>query len=268
MAVSTALRERLYRAYMEFFDAAERKRRWNPFSDVPWDAHDPAKSSEDKAVCVETFCGIEMYVPDYTANGFNLTRDIFGAAWFQANWGYEESKHALVFREYLRRTGLRTDAQYEAFEKQVLKQRWNPPFHTRRQMTCYGALQEAATYLIYREQRNAARLEGDTLLEAIYFYVSRDEAAHMGFYRDVLVLELEDDRQGTLEDLGHVLAHFRMPGVGLLPEYDHRLQTAGVGITPQQFLEHGVFPTLRKIGTSRAELFQARRARLAAVGAE
>jgi len=263
MAATAALREKIYRAYMDFFDGAEKKRRWNPFHDIPWDRHDPARNSEDKAVCVETFCGVELYVPDYTSNGFQLTREIFGQAWFQANWGYEESKHALVFREYLTRTGHRTAEQYLAFEEKILGRTWNLPFRTRRQMTCYGALQEVATYLIYRAQRDRARAEGDALLEAIYYYVSRDEAAHMGFYREVLLLEAEDDRPGTLADLAHVLMHFRMPGVGLVPEYEARLATSGVGITPQQFLEFGIFPTLRKLGTSRSELLAIRRAQLA-----
>jgi len=260
MGASPRIREKMYRAYLEFFDLAERKRRWNPLRDIPWEKLDPSKNSEQKAICAETFCGVELYVPDYTANGFNLTRSLFGHAWFQANWGYEESKHALVFREYLVRSGLRTQEQYNAFEDRILGQVWNLPFHTRRQMTCYGALQEAATYLIYRAQREQAGREGDELLETLYFLVSRDEAAHMGFYRQVLQFEAEEDRQGTLEDLAHVLHHFRMPGVGLIPGYDDRLQVEGVGVTPQTFLELGVYPTLRKLGVTRTELVKARRA--------
>ena len=267
MSVPPVLREKMYRAYTEFFDMAEQKRRWNPLRDIPWDKLDPSKNREQKALCVETFCGVELYVPDYTANGFNLTRSLFGHAWFQANWGYEESKHALVFREYLVRSGMRTQAEYDAFEDRILGQVWNLPFHTRRQMTCYGALQEAATYLIYRAQRERAAQEGDEVLKTLYFYVSRDEAAHMGFYRQVLQFEAAEDRQGTLEDLAHVLHNFRMPGVGLIPGYDERLLVEGIGVTPQVFLELGVYPTLRKLGVSRTELVKARRSMLARTAA-
>ena len=28
---------RVYRLYVEFFDRAERERRWNPYRDVPWE---------------------------------------------------------------------------------------------------------------------------------------------------------------------------------------------------------------------------------------
>jgi acyl-[acyl-carrier-protein] desaturase len=149
MSVSRAHREKMYRAYMEFFEVAEQKRRWTVFNDIPWEKLDSRFNTEEQAVCLETFCGVELYVPDYTMNGFNLTRSIFGHAWFQANWGYEESKHALVFREYLVRSGLRSDEQYNDFEEQIFSRAWNLPFDTRRQMTCYGAFQEMATYMIY-----------------------------------------------------------------------------------------------------------------------
>ena len=254
MAATLTHREKMYRAYMEFFDVAERKRRWHPLNDIPWDKLDATNATEQKAICAETFCGVELYVPDYTANGFNLTRSIFGHAWFQANWGYEESKHGLTFREYLIRSGLRTEEQYATFEQKIFAKVWNLPFHTRRQMTCYGALQESATFLIYRAQLEKARQEEDEVLEKIYAYISRDEAAHMGFYIKVLQLEMAEDREGTLADLAHVIYHFEMPGVGLIPEYDERLIVEGVGITSQQFLQRGIFPLLKALGTSRREM--------------
>src|SRR5581483_7772387 len=34
---TTRMEERLYRIYMEFFEKAERERRWSVFDDVPWD---------------------------------------------------------------------------------------------------------------------------------------------------------------------------------------------------------------------------------------
>ncbi len=123
-------------------------------------------------------------------------------------------------------------------------------------MTCYGALQEAATYLIYEAQKKKAREEGDELLEQIFFYISRDEAAHQGFYKKVLIYELEDDREGTLADLAHVVFNFVMPGVALIPEYERRLAVDGVGITPQHFLNRGIFPLLKSVGTSRQELIR------------
>lgn len=259
MSATLSQREKMYRAYCEYFDTAEKKRRWNPFNDVPWEKMNHALNTEEDGVCLETFCGVELYVPDYTSNAFNMTRDLFGAAWFEASWGYEESKHALVYREYLIRSGLRTEEQYNAFEDNIFGKVWQLPFHTRRQMNCYGALQESATYLIYATQRDKAKENGNELLQQIYFLVSRDEAAHRGFYQKILQFELQEDPEGAMEDLAHVVFNFYMPGLGLIPEYDERLKVTGVGITPQYFLQFGVFPLLKALGTSRADLMKAYR---------
>ncbi|HEV2169319.1 MAG TPA: hypothetical protein VGR40_00150, partial [Candidatus Binatus sp.] len=108
-------KEKFYRAYMEFFETAERKRRWNIFEDIPWDKLSPDTNSEERAVRIETYCSEEMYLPDYTAAGNEMLRGMFGLAWFQNAWSYEESRHGLVFREYLIRSGLRTQAQFDKF---------------------------------------------------------------------------------------------------------------------------------------------------------
>lgn len=258
------MREQVYRAYHEFFDTAERKRRWHPFHDLAWEKMDRSKNTEQDAICIETFCGVELYVPDYTANGFRLTRDSFGHGWFNANWGYEESKHGLAFREYLIQSGLRTQEQYDAFEDKIFSVVWTLPFPTLRQVNCYGALQESATYLIYHAQKEKAKRNGNELLEQVYFFISRDEAAHLGFYRKILQLEMAEDRDGTIDDLAHVVSHFQMPGVEVIPEYQDRLGVEGVGITSNHFLSQGIFPLLKSLGTTRSELVRSvRKQRLA-----
>ena len=239
---------------MDFFEVAEKKRRWNLFDDVPWDKLSPADNSEQRAIRIETFCAEEMYLPDYSAAGVELTRPVFGLAWFQAAWSYEESRHGLVFREYLLRSGLRTAEQFEKLEADVFSRQWKVPFNTTRQMCCYGALQEAATYLAYKAQKDRAELENDKILEAIFFLVGRDEAAHAGFYREMIALELDEDRAGTLADLAYVIANFKMPGEGLIPNYLENLKNGGGGISARQFFTRGVLPMLKQLGTSRDEL--------------
>ena len=121
-------------------------------------------------------------------------------------------------------------------------------------LPCYGALQEAATYLAYKAQKDKAQREGDKVLEAAFSYVSRDEAAHAGFYRATIQLELSEDREGTITDLAHVISQFKMPGDGLIPNYQERLRNSGAGISTRLFVKHGLLPTLRTLGTSRDEL--------------
>jgi len=247
-------RDSVYRIYLEFLETAENKRRWSIFSDIPWDKLDVSKTTATTAQCVETFCAEEMYVPDYSSNGLQVTRSMFGLAWFQTCWAFEESRHGLVFREYLTRSGLRSEAEFAALEADTLARVWSLPFKTARQMACYGALQEGATYMAYKVQKEKAHCAGDTVLEAIFHYVGRDEAAHGGFYRAMIELELDHDRAGTISDLAYVLSNFKMPGDGLIPNYQERLRTSGAGISARIFLEHVVLPTLKTLGTSREEL--------------
>jgi len=255
------MRESVYRLYLGFLETAEQKRHWSLFDDVPWS--ELSNATEANALRVEIFCAEELYVPDYGSNGLEMVRSMFGMAWFQTCWAFEESRHGLVFREYLTRSGLRSEAEFEALEAGVFAKSWKLPYTTPRQMACYGALQEGATYVAYRVQRESARCAGDKVLEAIFHLVGRDEAAHGGFYRAVIQLELSRDRVGTLADLADVFATFKMPGDGLIANYQQRLQTSGAGISPRMFLEHVAWPLLTTLEISRFELKQALKNRAA-----
>ncbi len=249
-----AMKDSTYRIYLDYLETAEKKRRWSIFDDIPWDRLGAVKPAETTAQCVEIFCSEELYVPDYSSKGLEMVRSMFGMAWFQSCWAFEESKHALVFREYLIRSGLRSEAEFAALEASVFSKCWRPAYETPRQMACYGALQEGATYVAYKAQKDNARRTGDKVLEAVFHFVGRDEAAHGGFYRAVIQLELSRDRAGTVADLADVLSTFKMPGDGLIADYRQRLQTVGAGITPRVFLEHVVWPLLTTLTISRQEL--------------
>lgn len=253
-----------YRVYLDFLETAHKKRHWNIFDDIPWDGLDPEKSTEGNAQSIEIFCAEELYVPDYSARGLELVRSRFGMAWFQICWAFEESKHGLVFREYLTRSGLRSEAEIEALETDVFAKSWKLPFETPRKMACYGALQEGATYAAYKLQKDKARCAGDSVLEAIFNLVGRDEAAHAGFYRAIIGLELSQDRTSTIADLADVLSNFKMPGDGLIPDYQQRLRASGAGISPRTFIERVLSPLLITLQISRQEFKQALQARTAA----
>jgi acyl-[acyl-carrier-protein] desaturase len=254
MTTDSITRAQYYRAAMDYLQIAERKRDWKLFDDIPWEKIDPAKNSEQKAICIETFCAEEMYLPDYSSHGARMTRDLFGAAWFQARWSFEESRHGLAFREYLLQSGMRSEEQFDSFDKMLFSRSWIPPFPTVRQMSCYGAIQEGATYAAYKAQKDKAEVEGDSVLKAIFNNVASDEAAHAGFYRKVVEIELGADHEATVCDFAHVLANFKMPGDGLIPHYHERLKFGGGGITARQFMEGVVLSTLRSLGITRAEL--------------
>jgi acyl-[acyl-carrier-protein] desaturase len=257
--VSTALEEKIYKEYLQFFEKAERERRWNVFEDIPWNRINK-ESSEELALCAETFCSVELYLPDYVAGGINVVRPYFGQAWFQANWGYEESKHSLTLQEYLMRSGKRSPEQIHDLHKRIFAKKWDLPFHTARQMTFYGCVQEMATFVIYVKHRERAAAENDECLRTIYDFIARDEIAHTRFYQGVIKVLLEEDRAGTLADMAHVFANFEMPGVGLVPDYDERiLKMREAGIDRAVFIQKVYMPILKFLGVGRHEMLAAQR---------
>ena len=108
---------------------------------------------------------------------------------------------------------------------------------------------------------NWARSAGDEVLEAIFFHIARDEAAHAGFYRSMLQLELGDDREETIADLAYVLSRFKMPGDGLIPNYRSRLLNSGAGISPRSLLVRVVWPLFTTLEISREEMKSAMKKR-------
>jgi acyl-[acyl-carrier-protein] desaturase len=240
---------------MEFFEVAEKKRRWSVHDDIPWHRLDPSVYDEGRAMNVETFCGVELYLPDYVGQGINIVRESFGRAWFQVNWGYEESKHGLALRLYLLKSGQRTAEQLHALEDAIAARPWRLPFDTPRRMTCYGSIQEASTLLAYIRQIEDAKRANDQVLAAVYRLIARDEAAHLQFYRAVLKLEFEERRCETLEDLALVSIGFRMPAIDLLPDSARRVAALR---DHHSFDRWGFFlkvwtPLLKYLGVTRRE---------------
>jgi acyl-[acyl-carrier-protein] desaturase len=254
---SRALREAFHREFMTFFERAERTRRWNVFTDIAWDRlAGPAQTADPRLVrCAETFCGVEMYLPDYLRAHLDLMRGDYGRAWFAANWGYEEAKHSLALREYLRRSGARDDRELHDYAETVLARSWRAPYGDGRRMTVYGALQELTTFVIYRKQRRWAERLGDPVLPEIYRLIGRDEMAHARFYLRMVALHLADDPDGARADIAYVLRTFRMPAEDLLPDYADRIEVMrAAGIDRGVFLTEVVLPLLRALGLTRHDL--------------
>lgn len=255
---SDQFQEKLYKNFRTFFDKAEQERRWNPYRDVPWDKINK-ETPEYVAVCAETFLGVESYLPDYIAKGLEVLRN---SSWaqrsFSANWGYEELKHSIALMEYLTRSGKRSDEQMQDFQTALMKQEWTRPFDTARQMTIYGSFQEMATFVIYLRHEALAKKHNDEALAAVYRFNARDEIAHAHFYEDVVKVYLEIDRPGTLRDIALVAKNFQMPGVGIVPDYDKRIEIMREEghMDRDIFLQKVYFPVLKYLGVTRQELVQ------------
>src|SRR5262245_2302576 len=221
-----AVQRLVYRLYREYFNLAERRRRWNLETDIPWDRCNPGKNPV-LADIIESFCAVEMYLPDYTGQILPVVRSSRGRAWFVANWGYEESKHSLAMEDWLLKSGHRSEEQMHDLGNQVVEHPWRIPEGDVRGLLIYSMVQEHATWLHYRNMRRYVGKDGDPALFQLLGLITTDERAHYDFFMRLVRIHLEEYRAGTLEQLRKVMHDFAMPAVNLLPDGKRRMAAVG-----------------------------------------
>ena len=255
---SPQLEAALYRLYRDFFDRAEKKRRWSLKDDIPWGQCSP---SLDPAVAdvVESFCAVEMYLPDYVAHAMRVFRPSRACTWFYANWGYEESKHSLALSDWLLRSGMRSEEQLTDLEGRVFEGLWEMPHDSAVGMFCYAMVQELATGLNYRNLRRHVGEWDDPALATLLGFLGVDEQAHHNFFLKAVRLFLEHDRADTLARLRRVLHGFAMPAIYELADGRRRVEAIkALGIFNDEMYFHEVYqPILAALGVSRPELRRA-----------
>jgi acyl-[acyl-carrier-protein] desaturase len=186
-----------------------------------------------------------------------MVRASRGRAWFYANWGYEESKHSLALGDWLLRSGLRTDEQMADLEGKVFAGEWNLPHDSALGMLVYAMVQELATGLTYRNlRRRVMECGGDPALSKLLMYVSIDEQAHYGFFRDCVRLYLKYDTAATLEQMRRVMTNFSMPAINDFADGQQRVaRIKALDIFNEDIYYREVYlPVLDTLGVSRAEM--------------
>jgi acyl-[acyl-carrier-protein] desaturase len=254
--IAAELEPAMWRLYRDFFDQAEKRRRWSLRDDIPWDQCNPRL---DPAIAdvVESFCAVELYLPDYTSKILPVVRPSRGRTWFYANWGYEESKHSLALGDWLRRSGQRSEEQMADLEEKVFQWEWNLPHDSHLGMLVYAMVQEVATWLNYRNLKiKAEDRGGDAALSKLLTLISVDERAHHSFFRQCLELYLKLDRQTTLEQLRRVMNDFTMPAIHDMADSRRRIgQIKALEIFNEDIYYREVYlPLLEALGVDRREM--------------
>ena len=251
---SQSTQKKIYQLYRDYFDKAEKKRRWSVRDGVPWDQ---CNRSLDPAIAdvVQTFCMVELFLPDYVSKLLPQVRAQQGRAWMLTNWGYEESKHSMVLGDWLLRSGQRTEEQMSDLTNNVFQREWDLPHDNARGMLCYTMVQEIATWLHYKNLRKVVGGQCPAL-DRVLELVAIDEMAHHDFFRRVVELHLEEDRPGTLEQLSRVVNTFQMPAIHLFVDGRQRVQAVKeLRIFDDEIFFFEIYePLLKKIGVTRAEL--------------
>jgi acyl-[acyl-carrier-protein] desaturase len=257
--MSAGLENRFYDIYLEYFHKAEANRRWNLQKDIPWDQ---INTKPDPAIVqvMQAYMAVELYLPDYTSKILHLIRASRGRAWFQANWGYEESKHSLALEMWLLNSKSKTDEEIRQFEETVLGREWNMPYDTPLDMILYTVLQEFATSVNYRGLRRVAQNSNDPALDKLLVLLARDETGHFEFFKKGVQIHMEQDRDRVLEGMNNVIRTFRMPAQDLIPgwqEQDRLIRQLGI-FDDRIYMREVVRPVLKALGISSEELREAR----------
>jgi len=246
----------LWRLYRRFFDQAERRRRWSIEKDIPWAQ---CNSNLDPVIAdvVESFCAVELYLPDYLVHAMPWSRPSRASTWFYANWGYEESKHSLALHDWLLKSGLRSEERMADLEGEIFRHSWQLPHDNVVAMLAYAMVQERATAVNYRNLcRRARERGGDPALEQLLTFLAVDEQTHYSFFLGGLRLYLAHDRGGTLEQLRRVMHSFAMPAVyGLADGLQRVARIKELAIFDYEVYVREVYlPILQDLGVTRREM--------------
>ncbi len=183
-----ATEDALYQLFRGFFERAERERRWNLWTDLPWDRVN-REASDALVQAVRAAYAEELFLPDYGGKTLHLLRASRGRAWFVTRWMYEEGKHSLALGEWLIRSGKQDEDTVRDEADRLLAR------ETRDLVVPepVGAMVENLT----REQDEVARYdalvvlaqaENDPALAALCDRIVTDERSHAAFFRDALRL--------------------------------------------------------------------------------
>lgn len=252
------LEKQIWLLYRDFFDMAERRRRWSICDDIPWNQ---CNRNLNPAIAdvVESFCAVELYLPDYTSKILPVVRSSRGRVWFYANWGYEESKHSLVLHDWLMRSGHRTEEQLDDLDKMVFAGQWNLPHDSHLGMLAYAMVQEHATWLNYRNLRQRVQEQGnDPALAQLLLFLAVDEKSHHVFFRQCVELYLKHDRPAMLDQLRRVMNNFAMPAIHEFADSHKRI--AGIKaleiFNEDMYYREVYLPLLAQLGIERSEMRQ------------
>jgi acyl-[acyl-carrier-protein] desaturase len=253
-ALHPDLEKQFYQLYCDFFDKAEKRRRWSLREDIPWDQCNTGLNPA-LADVVESFCAVELYLPDYVWKLISRYRSSRAWSWFYANWGYEESKHSRALEDWLLRSRLRTDEQVADLQGKVFSKEWIMPEDHPVGAFSYAMVQEMATGLNYRRLRRHVDQQGDPALSKLLGYLSVDEQAHHSFFLRAIRLYLEFDREDTLRHLHRVMHTFAMPAIYELADGQKRVNEIKALKIFDDFIymQEVYMPILDALGISRKE---------------
>jgi hypothetical protein len=202
--------------YPELFKSLEAVR-WDMAKDVPWDAFDAARLSDEQARTIKmnaitewaALPATEMFLRD------NVNDSDFSA--FMSVWFFEEQKHALVLMEYLRR--FRPELEPTEDELHAIRFHFDPaPALETLMLHFCGEVRLNHWY------RRASEWHSEPVIKKIYDIISRDEARHAGAYLQYMkraIGRAGDEARAAFAKIGTLMASSGRSGKPLHPTNLH-----------------------------------------------
>ncbi len=202
--------------YPEIFKSLERVR-WDLEKDVPWQAFDAARLSDEQAMTIKMNAITEWAALPATEMFLRDNRDDSDFSAFMSVWFFEEQKHSLVLIEYLKR--YRPELVPSEDELHAVRFAFDPapPLDTLMLHFC-GEIRLNHWY------RRAAEWHTEPVIKHIYETIARDEARHGGAYLQYMKRALErsgDAARATFAKIGLLMAAAGRAGKPLHPTNLH-----------------------------------------------
>lgn len=180
--------------------------------------------SEELAEAIATFKRVEDSLPDYSKEAARVFRPYWGLSRALGQWTHEEGQHSDALGTILVKTGKSTQEELDRDYYDHIKQTWELPFKTARQVAIYARFQELMTSLAYLVLAKQAMSEGASAVSGVMTTVARDEAWHGASYQGYVEEFLKEDFDGTKADILYVASYFRMPAQAILRRPNEELK--------------------------------------------
>ena len=206
--------------YPELFRQFEAVR-WTLEADVPWDAFDAKRLTDDQARTIKMNAITEWAALPATEMFLRDNHGDSDFCAFMSIWFYEEQKHALVLIEYLRR--FRPELAPTEAELQAVRFEFDPaPALETLMLHFCGEVRLSHWY------RRASEWHTEPVIKRIYELIARDEARHGGAYLRFMRRAIERsgvEAKRAFARIGVLMASPRRAGKPLHPTNLHVNQT-------------------------------------------
>lgn len=209
-------RESIVTPYFDKFYVQHQRMMWH-FDQIPFDRINPGLLIDDDIIAVRSAMLVESHNPVYTEVLLRVFRPDHEMTSFIIVWGYEEFKHYMGLRRYLKATGKVNLTELGRELEQTRAGEWGKreADFTPAQSYAYTTLQEQVTGMFYLKFAENVK---EPVLQGMLRLIGKDEMRHCQYYLGKAQQEQKNNPQAK-DEIDEVLLDFGMPGPTFIEGY-------------------------------------------------